>query len=90
MNVENQNSFVNVIVIQDGVVDENHLFIGSHEEISELANKKFIDLCKQRFSNFDAYTPDDIESILDDGFAEYGRGSICITWPEIFLVNEKS
>lgn len=73
---------VNVIVIRDGIVDANYLFVGPHDEITDQANKKFIELCRERFSNFDEYTPEDIENILDDGYAEYGRGSICISWPE--------
>lgn len=75
--------FVNVIAIKDGVVEESYLFTGDRMEIAILSHNKLIELCREKFSNFDEYTDDDIESILDDGFAEYGKGSICITWPDV-------
>ncbi len=75
--------FVNVIAIKDGVVEESYLFTGDRMEIAMLSHNKLIELCREKFSNFDEYTDDDIESILDDGFAEYGKGSICITWPHV-------
>ncbi len=68
--------------MKDGVVDANHLFVGRHQEISEKANQKLIEVCREVFSNFDTYTPDDIEAILEDGYAEFGHGSVCISWPE--------
>ena len=75
--------FVNVIAIKDGVVEESYLFTGDRMEIAILSHNKLIELCREKFSNFDEYTDEDIESILDDGFAEYGKGSICITWPHV-------
>ena len=83
MSEQKHNSFVNVTVIKDDAVYENHLFIGDHKEICELAEKKFLDLFKQESWNWDDYTPDDIEAILEDGLAEFRDGTICITWPEI-------
>jgi hypothetical protein len=80
--MESTQFFVNVIANKDGVVDESYLFVGDHS-VSELAYKKFIELCSERVSDWRDYSPEDIESTLEDGYVEYDRGSICITWPEV-------
>ena len=82
-----QSFSVNVIVIKDGVVDESYLFVGDHT-VSELAYKKFLELCGRWISNWRNYSPDDIEALLEDGYVEHDRGSICITWPEVTKVEE--
>lgn len=69
-----------VIAIKNGVLEEGYNFSGKRDEIAKLAEKKFLELCHDKISNFDEYTPDDITAILDDGLAEYGGGSICIHW----------
>lgn len=74
--------FVSVIIVKNGVVDENHLFVGQHEDIAKNAEDKYLELCRTHVSNFDEYDVDDINNILMDGYCELGTGSICINWPE--------
>jgi|688.fasta_scaffold439519_2 hypothetical protein len=77
---EDEEETVSVIAIKNGVVEECYNFSGKNDEIAKLAEKKFLELCSDKISNFDEYTPDDITAILDDGLAEYGGGSINIHW----------
>jgi hypothetical protein len=79
-NEEDEEETVSVIVIKNGVVEEGYKFSGKRDEIATSAEKRFLELCHDKISNFDEYTPDDITAILDDGLAEYGGGSICIHW----------
>ena len=62
-----------VITIKDSVLDEVFPFTESED-----AEKKFLELCREKIWNFDEYTPNDITGILDDGYAKYGANSICI------------
>jgi len=68
---------VNVIVIRNGVVDENIL-----SSSKEQAETLFLKKCESILSNFDEYTEHDKRAILDDGYETFGCGSICISWPE--------
>jgi hypothetical protein len=70
------NEQVAVVIVDKDVVDE--LFIC---ENSEKAEKKFLDECSTRISNWDEYTSDDIDAILDNGYEAFGNGSICIVHP---------
>ena len=75
--------FVNVVVIKDSVIDENYLFQGENdEEVVKVAEQKFVELCKSHVSNWDEYTADDIANSFDDGYVEFGNGSICVSWPD--------
>jgi hypothetical protein len=64
-----------VIVIIGGVVSENIPFDDAKE-----GERIFIDKCEEHVSNWDEYNGSDIESVLDAGLAEFGRGSICLSW----------
>ena len=64
-----------VIVILDGVVEEN---IQCNN--SEHAESVFLDKCASNLSNWDEYTADDREVCLEDGYAIFGRGSVCLSW----------
>lgn len=44
----------------------------------EVAEKAYLDMCREVVSNFDEYTADDIAAILDNGFCAYGKGTISI------------
>lgn len=63
-----------VTVVKDNVVDSLWIFPDV-----ESAEKKFLDECSTRLSNWDEYTQDDIDSILADGYEKFGNGSICLT-----------
>lgn len=64
-----------VIVIKNGVVFENILC-----EDQEHVYKVFLNKCEDSVSNWDDYTYDDKETVLEDGFCMKGNGSICISW----------
>jgi len=46
---------------------------------SEVAESAFLDQCHVWISNFNDYKEEDIRDILDDGIAEFGNGSICLS-----------
>ncbi len=73
---------VNVVVIKDGVIYENYLFVGGKKDAEQWAIKKFTDLCSQHVSNWDKFSSEEIEDCLDDGYVETVKGSICISWPD--------
>jgi hypothetical protein len=41
---------------------------------------RFLDLCATKLSNWEDYTPDDIEDVLESGYVRYGDGSITMAW----------
>lgn len=44
--------------------------------VRELAQKCFLDACSTRLSNWDEYDNEDKEALLDQGYEEFGNGSI--------------
>lgn len=84
-------SKINVIVVKDNVVEENILIEGDDSGAgADLVEKVFFDKCQEYISNWDEYTDEDKEGILDDGVETFGHGvetfghgSVCINWPEI-------
>lgn len=63
-----------VIEIKDSVLHEMHWCATSEE-----AEAKFLELCRENITNFEEYTADDIEAILENGYEQYGStNSICI------------
>ena len=64
-----------VIMIQNDLVTDTYKC-----KNGEQAEKKFLEICKERLSNFNEYNQDDISVILEDGFERYGDGSISIIW----------
>lgn len=75
--------FVAVVCISEGVTESVKLFKGEdRSEISSQAEQHFLDLCREKIWNFDEYTQDDIDAILDNGYEKYGDNSICICWPD--------
>ena len=64
-----------VIVIKDQIVDENILCKDSEE-----AEKLFFAKCEESISNWDEYSEEDKEAILENGVAEKANGSICLSW----------
>ena len=64
-----------VIIIKNGVIFENSPFFTGEE-----AESIFLELCRSYLSNFDEYTKEDINIILDNGYERFGRGFIAIQW----------
>ena len=76
--------YVTVVVIKSGVIHDSLLFIGEHDEIAKRAERKFLALCGERIPEHEKYTQDDTDTILENGFCEFGVGdSICINWPDV-------
>jgi hypothetical protein len=67
-----------VVVIKDNVVDMLWIYPDC-----KTAEDKFLEECSTRLRNWDGYTEDDKQAILDDGYAEFEfeNGSICIAHP---------
>ena len=71
---------VNVIVTSDtNVIEENFLFTGF--DATARATTKFLDLCNDYISNWDEYDAEDIDTILDNGYEQFGNGYILISHP---------
>ena len=65
-----------VIIIGNAVVDYSIPFTNDKE-----AESNFLAVCKENISNFDEYSKDDIEYLLDNGYATFDfNNSICIHW----------
>jgi hypothetical protein len=64
-----------VIVIRDDVVEENIQCLNA-----EHAEKVFVDKCASNLSNWDEYTSEDQSVCVEDGYALFGTGSVCLSW----------
>lgn len=64
-----------VIIIRDNQAVEIFPFVTRDE-----AGLHFLCECKNKISNFDEYTSEDIAYILENGFERFGDGSISIVW----------
>ena len=74
---------LSVTVIRNGVVDEMTLFKSDTVEERQKAENFFLDRCGEILTNWDEYTNDDKDAILDNGYESFGNGSICICTPDI-------
>ena len=63
-----------VTTIRDNVIEDILEF-----DNEEKAQEAFLELCQTNLSNFDEYTPEDIDAILAQGYETHGHGSICIS-----------
>jgi hypothetical protein len=68
-----------VSVIKDNAVFEADLFSLGDSDIIK-AEDAFVDYCRTHISNFDVYSSDDIDECIHMGIAEFGNGSVCLTW----------
>ena len=79
--------YCNIIAIRDNNLDENNLICGEiRSEVERRAEKVFQDKCSQNISNWDDYTTEDIEEVLEEGYIIFGHGSIYMFWPEVIPV----
>lgn len=72
---------VNVVVIKKNAVNELFSFPDTPEG-NVKAEKKFVERMSECLSNYSDYTSEDVDSCLENGFAKFGDGSICITHNE--------
>lgn len=71
-----------VVVIENNAVQESRLFNGEHAEVIKLAEKTFLDYANGMVPDFESFSEEDIQGILDEGYVELPNGSICLAWPE--------
>ena len=64
-----------IIVVRDNVVSENILC-----RDGEHAKTVFLAKLAECLSNWDEYDQKDIDAILDDGYEQFGTGSVCLSW----------
>lgn len=58
------------MVIRDSLPD-NPVIVGNDRDEEIL---HFLNTCKMEISNWDEYTPEDIEVVLDEGYVQTGNG----------------
>jgi hypothetical protein len=63
-----------VIRITDNVLNDIQ-FVGTDRQ---QAQDHFIDACRNHLTNFCDYSQEDIDNVLDEGYAEFVNGSICL------------
>lgn len=61
-------------VLGDNIMDNIPFTTGKEAE------QTFLQLCRKHIANFDEYTKETIKTILEEGYAEYERGFIAISW----------
>ena len=64
--------FLVQVNFNDGCLDEL-IWVGVNRDVGE---SHFLDACNERISNWDEYTTSDVDSVLDDGYAESDSGCI--------------
>lgn len=62
-----------VIVIKDNVLNEA-VWTGPDRDQGE---QQFLDACQLNISNWDEYTAENVEDVLDNGYEQFGNGSVC-------------
>jgi hypothetical protein len=63
-----------IVIIHDNVVDT------IKPSTKENCERDFLDACSVNLSNWDEYTQEDIDKIVEQGYEKFGNGSICLTW----------
>lgn len=77
-------NYVSVVVIKDGVIAENYLFVGKNDNTIDQAEAKFVALASEY-----GLPADEQEEALDNGYYELPlssgaiNGSVCISWPSV-------
>ena len=77
---------VNVLVIENNVVKNNFVFLGSNENYQDMAVSKFLSEIKKIDNHaFDNYDEDEIDWIINDGFFKFEglNKAVCMTWPTV-------
>lgn len=66
-----------IVIITDNVVDT------IKPSTKDTCERDFLDACSVNISNFAEYSQEDVNAILDDGYAMKGNGSINLTWIDV-------
>jgi hypothetical protein len=61
--------------VREGIVSENILC-----RDGEHAERVFLDKLAECLSNWDEYDQDDRDAVLDNGYEQFGNGSVCLSW----------
>lgn len=74
-------TIINIIVLDnsDNTILENHCVI---EDVGK-AEELFIEKCEENFSNFNEYSDEDIQNILDNGYEASTHRTVFISWATI-------
>lgn len=59
-----------VLVNKDSVLEEI-AHVGVDRQVAE---QRFIEVCSERISNWDEYTPADVAAVLENGYEMFGKG----------------
>jgi hypothetical protein len=65
-----------ILVIE--VVDAVVSYVKAFDDSAD-AEKLFLDICRENIWDFDEYTQEDIDAMLDDGYEKWGDNSVSIT-----------
>lgn len=80
---------INVIVVKDLAIEEKSIFIGPLARTVQAAEDAFLGCCELYMSNFDEYTADERNALLDTGYAAFGTGNfVTIFWPDTAWIEE--
>ena len=72
---------VNVIVVVNNTVDKIISF-PDDEKGNKDAEMAFLNECANRLTNWNEYTQNDLDTIIENGIENFGNGSINITHSE--------
>ena len=64
-----------VILIEDNLITETFKCKNGQD-----VEKKFLEVCREKISNFENYTQEDFDYILEEGYEKLGNKSISICW----------
>ena len=73
---------INVIVVKNVAIEENVAVRNPND-----AERIFLEFCAKYLSNFDEYTQEDIDVMLEEGYEGFRDGFIAISWAEVTLKN---
>ena len=65
-----------VTVIKDNVVDRLEVFVNNEE-----AESHFLEECEKEVNHFNEYSYYHKQELLDQGYALFSSGSVCISHP---------
>lgn len=80
---KNEDKVIVVITTHDGNISN---FYYTHDV--DTAEETFLTLCRNIIWNFDEYTDEDIQEILDAGYEKYGTNEIMIIHPQRIIRSE--
>jgi len=70
---------ISVIVVKNVAIRDNVVVVDDIDKAEAI----FLNFCRKYLSNFDEYTEDDIDTILDEGYLGFRDGFIAISWAKV-------